>query len=56
VAQLTVEERLAARYQKFRRMGAEGQAFTDAGDVSRPSGASQERAAAPPPAAGRSEQ
>src|SRR5512145_124741 len=56
VAQLTVEERLAARYQKFRRMGAEGQAFTDAGGVSKPSGASQERAAAAPPAAGRSEQ
>src|SRR5512145_68672 len=56
VAQLTVEERLAARYQKFRRMGAEGQAFTDAGGASKPSGASQERAAAAPPAAGRSEQ
>jgi acetyl-CoA carboxylase carboxyl transferase subunit alpha len=52
VSMLTVEERLAQRYQKFRRMGAEGQAFVEDGNGAT-AGAGRPPAAQPGP--GRSE-
>ena len=42
----SVEDRLAARYEKFRRMGREGQAFIDA-DAAEPEPAPAERPAQP---------
>jgi acetyl-CoA carboxylase carboxyl transferase subunit alpha len=46
VASLSVQERLDARYAKFRRMGEEGTAFTDTGP---PGGAGRSNAPDPPP-------
>jgi acetyl-CoA carboxylase carboxyl transferase subunit alpha len=55
VSALTIDARLSARYQKFRRMGTEGQAFIDAGDMRSASWKAGGRPAAAQPDAGSSE-